>query len=1050
MNLLDLFVTIKADDQASSKIASVADNAKSGFGKAAKAAGAAAAAVGAGVTAFGGAAVGVGMQFDSSMSQVAATMGKTSKDLEGEVGTVDLAWGKFSGNMREYAQEMGAHTAFSASEAAEALNYMALAGYDTQKSMGMLPNVLNLAAAGNIDLAEASDMVTDAASALGLNTEDTTKMVDQMAAASANTNTSVAQLGSAFLTVGATARDMKGGTQEMAQVLGLLADNGVKGAEGGTALRNILMSISSEKFEKTFGAMGVSAYDAQGNLRSLKDVFADMNKAMEGMTVEEKTKLISEAFNKFDLNKVNALLGTNAERWDEVSAAIGDSSGAAQKMADTQLDNLQGDLKLLQSALEGFQIAVSDNFTPALREVAQFGGDALSRLTTALKEEGIDGFVKEFGAILKEGIEKAAQELPGMLEAAVTVISAILEGLANALPTLLNGILAVAPDVLNAGVSLFLTLGKSFLEAAPEIASTIGSSLGEIVTSVVPNAVSAVVELANSIVENIILKIPDMLRAGAEMLRGITQGIKDHGSEASGATTDVVTGILDTILAAVPDILEALGEWWTALIEFVATMLPVIIETVVNLIGSLVTTIFEHIPDILAAAAELFAQLLATIAENLPTIIETVVNGILSLLDTLITTVTEHGPDLLAAAGEFIGKIGMAIVENLPKIIMTLVEGLVKLIGTVISKLPDMLAAGAKLIGKLPEAILAAGKSIAEAVGNVVKGAIDSIGGFLEGAAKAGSDLATSIGQGIKDFADDPVGAVQDLASDAVEKAKSFAEGMQEAGGNLVDAIKDGIGDKGDGPISAVQEAVSDAVETAKGFAEDMYEAGSELWGEITDAIADPDKTVADVVGEHISDFANDIGDFVQKMAQAGADLVGGLVNGIANNFWQVGDAITGGLDQAVNDALNFLGIASPSKLFKWIGEMTMKGGEEGLEKNAYRLADAMGDAMDGMYGAVGDGVVDFQIEAHAIEQSIEAMRRLNMERERSLMLLNETAMAQRSAGVDAGIGGASQIVINVNDPIIKEEADVDKIFDYVQTRVRRQASIWAQSPSMA
>ena len=134
-----------------------------------------------GMSLFGVSSVKAGAEFDSSMSQVAATMGKTTDEMNSEIGTVDLAWGTFNGNITEYAQEMGKHTAFSATEASEALNYMALAAYDLQKSMAMLPNVLNLAAAGNFDLATASDMVTDASSALGLSTEETNEMVDKMA-----------------------------------------------------------------------------------------------------------------------------------------------------------------------------------------------------------------------------------------------------------------------------------------------------------------------------------------------------------------------------------------------------------------------------------------------------------------------------------------------------------------------------------------------------------------------------------------------------------------------------------------------------------------------------------------------------------------------------------------------------------------------------------------------------------------------------------------------------------------------------------------------------
>lgn len=333
-----------------------------------KAIGVAALGMGAAMAAFGVSSVKTGMEFDSSMSQVAATMGYSVDEINDKTSEAGQTFDK----LRNFAQEMGRSTKFSATESADALNYMALAGYDAEKSMRMLPNVLNLAAAGNIDLAAASDMVTDASSALGLTEAETTKMIDQMAAASSKSNTSVEQLGQAILTVGGTAKVLKGGTTELSTALGILADNGTKGAEGGTALRNVLTSIQGGKFEKTFGEMGVQAYDAQGNLRSLKDIFLDMGEAMEGMTDEEKTDIINKTFNARDLKNVNALLGTSAERWDELTGAIENSQDAASNMAETQMDNLAGDITLLQSAFEGLKISVSDQLTPAFRGVVQF------------------------------------------------------------------------------------------------------------------------------------------------------------------------------------------------------------------------------------------------------------------------------------------------------------------------------------------------------------------------------------------------------------------------------------------------------------------------------------------------------------------------------------------------------------------------------------------------------------------------------------------------------------------------------------------------------
>ena len=321
------------------------------------------------VTALGTAAVTTAASFESAMSQVQATMGITSDDmseLNGEtVNTMDA--------LSDLAKEMGATTAFSASECAEALNYLALAGYDTQQMADTLPTVLNLAAAGSIDLASASDMVTDAMSALGMETDEADKMVDQMAKTASSTNTSVAQLGEGILKLGATAKSIKGGTAELNTALGILANNGIKGAEGGTHLRNVILSLQSptDTAASCMEDLGIQVYDSEGNMRSLNDILGDLNTSLDGMTSAEKDNIISTIFNKTDLASVNALLANTGNTWDDLQQSITNSGGAAQQMADTQLNNLNGQITILKSAIEGLAISFGEALLPMVKSVVE-------------------------------------------------------------------------------------------------------------------------------------------------------------------------------------------------------------------------------------------------------------------------------------------------------------------------------------------------------------------------------------------------------------------------------------------------------------------------------------------------------------------------------------------------------------------------------------------------------------------------------------------------------------------------------------------------------
>lgn len=557
-------------------------------------------AIAAGITAFGVSSVKAGAEFDTSMSQVAATMGKTNSELQQEVGEVDLAWGHFSGNLREYAQEMGKHTAFSATEAADALNYMALAGYDTQKSMQMLPNVLNLAAAGSMDLATASDMVTDASSALGLSTEETTALVDQMAMASTKSNTSVSQLGEAYLTVGGTAKQLKGGTTELSTALGILADNGIKGSEGGTILRNAITSLTAptSRAQKELDALGVSVFDSEGNMRSMNDIMMDLDSSMSNMTGKERAEAMSKIFNKRDLKGIEALLAGAGDRWNELGGYIDDAQGSAQKMADTQLDNLQGDITLLKSAWEGLQISISDKVTPALRGLVQaltwaiehadtlgpiilgaataFGvfaiainiGNIITAVTTAMAALNavlvanpigivialIAGLVVAFTALWKNNEEfrnRVIEIWNSVKEVFITVFTAI----KSAASTIWNGI---KDNIINPLKSAYTSV-VSTLTSMREKASSIWGSVKSVATTAwtaVKNAVLSPIRSAQSIASSVWSKLKSSASSAFNSVKStatsVWNGIKNAITRPIESAKNTVSGIMKKIKGIFP------------------------------------------------------------------------------------------------------------------------------------------------------------------------------------------------------------------------------------------------------------------------------------------------------------------------------------------------------------------------------------------------------------------------------------------------------------------------------------------------------------------
>lgn len=522
------------------------------------------------VTAFAKTSIDAGMSFDTSMSQVAATMGTTVDSIS---------------ELRDFAMEMGANTAFSATEAADALNYMALAGYDSEESMSALPTVLNLAAAGALDLAEASDMVTDVQSALGLSMEESAELVDKMAKAASSSNTSVGQLGSAILTVGGTAKNLAGGTTELSTALGILADNGIKGAEGGTALRNIILSLSAptEKAALALENLGITAFDEEGNLRPLNETFGDLNDALSGLTQESQINALNSIFNKVDLKSVNALLANSSDRFDELSAAIDNADGAAQAMADTQLDNLAGDITLFKSALEGAQILISDQLTPTLREFVQFGTDALSELSMAFTENGLTGAMEKLGEILGEGLNILIEMLPEFIDAGMQLLGAVGQGLLDNLPViisaaqeiimqLVSGIIAALPTVVSAALDIILALVNGIAEALPEL---------------LPAATAAIMEIVDGLIDN----LPAILEAALVLIVALAEGLVKSLPEIIKRLPEIIEGILNFFIAEYPLIIKAGVDLLKMLVE----NMPEILGNIGGAIAKIIDTILQKL-----------------------------------------------------------------------------------------------------------------------------------------------------------------------------------------------------------------------------------------------------------------------------------------------------------------------------------------------------------------------------------------------------------------------------------------------------------------------
>ena len=547
-------------------------------------------------------AISVGMDFESGMSQVAATMGMTTQEIAGG----SEAYTK----LENAAKEAGNTTQFSATQAAEALNYMALAGYDADKAVETLPTVLNLAAAGGMDLATASDMVTDSMSALGDKAGTTESFVDKMAKTSQKSNTSVQQLGEALLSVGGTAKSLAGGVTEANTVLGIFADSGTKGAEGGTALRNVILSLTAptDTAKKKMQELGLKVFDANGNMRPLNETFQDLNGILGNMTQGEQTEVLNTIFNKVDLKSVNALLANSGERFNELSGYIENSTGAAEQMAATMNDNLQGKITILKSGLEGLGIAAYEKFeTPlknAVTNITNVIGDLQTDLTSGELSGALDKIATGFGNLVEKASEIIVAVLPKILEGlgwiadhgdtiasllaaigagfAVFKVASIINGVVtaiqgltaaevalNAIQKLVNITMAANPMMLI--ITLVATLVAAIVgfvatnedaraavvNAWNIVKDTVGKVVGEIAkffTETIPNALSKVVDFVKDNWQDILLFLANPFAGAAKLLyehcetfRNIVDNIASFFQELPGKIWDAILGAVMTV-----------------------------------------------------------------------------------------------------------------------------------------------------------------------------------------------------------------------------------------------------------------------------------------------------------------------------------------------------------------------------------------------------------------------------------------------------------------------------------------------------------------------
>lgn len=346
--------------------------------------------------AAGAASVKIGSDFDKSMSTVQALSGAAGAELDA---------------LREKAEEMGATTSKTAKESADALGYMALAGWDTQQMLGGLEPILRASEAGNMDLATTSDLVTDSMSAMGVSVNDLTHYLDVATKAQSSSNTSLEQLLNAYVVAGGSFKNFNVSLEESATLLGVLANRGIKGSEAGNALNSVLINLigASGKSSEAMETLGVSAFDTDGKFIGVTETLEQVSAALEKLDEEQRATLTAQLGGKTQYDTLQALLSGVNEEYDVLLGKLEDSNGALEDTSKIMRDNLRGDIDSLKSRLQDLGIQVNDQFTEAFREAVQVTTKEVSKLNGEISDGELGESLEKIGKAFAKVLEQIAK-----------------------------------------------------------------------------------------------------------------------------------------------------------------------------------------------------------------------------------------------------------------------------------------------------------------------------------------------------------------------------------------------------------------------------------------------------------------------------------------------------------------------------------------------------------------------------------------------------------------------------------------------------------------
>ena len=891
----------------------------------------------AGVTALGTIAVKTGADFDSAMSKVAAVSGATGSEMDA---------------LREKAREMGSKTKFSASEAAEAMNYMAMAGWKTNDMLSGIEGIMNLAAASGEDLASTSDIVTDALTAFGLSASDSGHFADILAAASSNANTNVSMMGETFKYAAPVLGSLGYSAEDSAIAIGLMANAGIKSSQAGTALRSAITNLAkpTDTVASAMEQYGISLTDSSGKMYSLRELMEQLRQKLGGLSEAEQAQAAASLFGKEAMSGMLAIINGSPADFEKLSNAIDTCSdtvdgynGTTEKMAAVMQDNLAGQVTILKSQLEELAISFSDILMPTIRSIVsriQELVDKLNQLDPQTKETiakialvaaALGPMLVVLGKTISSvgTVFSAVSKLPALFSAVQSGIGAITGALGVSLGPLLAIIAAVA-----ALVAAFVHLWKTNDEFKSNIIA-----IWEQIKSTFTGLTQGITDRINALGFDF-ESFTDVLKAAwdglcnllAPIFKGVFQNISNIFSEFTG----VFLGLLDVLIGLFT------GDWeqcWDGIKGIFTSIWNFVVNTFRNIMNTLKgiadvvlgwfgtswnevwTSIKTFFVDTWNSIASFFTGIVTGIRDffvntwtSISNTFTTIVTAIQTVATTVFTAIRDFFTTIFTAIYNFFSTIFNAIYNVVSTVFQAIHNVITTVWNAIYTTLEPLITAFGYLFQTIFEAIQIIVGRVMDWISEKISAIWNAIVAFLTPILEGIRTTFETIWNAISTTISTVLTAIQDAVTTVWNAVSGFISSVLSAIWNVVSSIWNSISGTISGVMNAIFSVVSSIWNQISSAVSNVLNAirsvVSSVWNSIKSTVSNVMQSISSTVSsiwDNIRSAVSDKISGIKSTIQNGFDAAVGYIKGLASDAWNWGRDIIQGIIDGIQSAIGWL-----------------------------------------------------------------------------------------------------------------------------------------------